>query len=198
VTFTIWDNHRGEYWDSDEPGRPREFESRVAAERARENFIANKDRQDDWRCRLDIHQVDANLCFHLREKWEGDHRLYLYPVLLPVYFEDVPAAHWRLYADDGSELGPGSQVRTFRGELTQLVRLLPPHKLASEGKVNCRNRLGGEDRRSASVIGGTYRYVPPLNDLNEAGLRWASSGRWKAPPLLTLVNRADCRAAPAS
>jgi hypothetical protein len=118
--------------------------------------------------------------------WEGDRRLYLYPVLLPVYFEDA-AAQWRLYADDGSELGPGSQVRTFRGELTQLVRLLPPHKLASGGKVICRNRRGGEDRWGASVIGGTYAYLPPSTDLNEAGLRWARSELWKAPPSLTLA-----------
>ena len=73
-------------------------------------------------------------------------------------------AKWKLIAvhgnkTPGAELKPGDKVKDFRGDEVEIVRLYPPHKPSSSGKVAVKE-TGSEFERTffVTVIGA--RFVP--------------------------------------
>jgi hypothetical protein len=176
MSFKIWDNHFGGYMRDVDGMEIAEFSSKLDADRAIENFIRTRDRKEEWSFRLDVEHATSNLCYHLVPIYRGDQFLHHRPTLLPIDYR-VPKSHWKLFAENGSELSVGMILRTWRDEEVELIDMTPPHRMASSGEVTC---IDGHSRKNwwyPRVINGSYRYVPPEDSSNAAALRWASE-KW--------------------
>jgi hypothetical protein len=180
MPFKIWDNHFGGYMRDFDGGDVAEFQEKVDADRAIELFIRTRDRQDEWFFRLDVVHLASNLRYHLDPICRGDTLLYCRPALLPLDYR-VPKSHWKLFAEDGSELRVGMTVQTWRHEEVELVAMTPPHTMASSGEVTCVDRRGHRNWWYPGVIDASYRYAPPEDSFNAAALRWASAEKWDPP-----------------
>jgi hypothetical protein len=143
MTFKIWDNHFAGYMRGLDESEA-EFDRKIDADRAIQGFIRSRTRQDEWLLRLDIHHLESELCYHLCRHAKADGSSSKpYPWLLPMFF-DVPRTHWKLLADDESEMIVGTIVTRPRDdEEVTLVSLQPPHKMKFGGKSRGNRHQGG-------------------------------------------------------
>lgn len=175
MPFKVWDNHFGGYMlGADKTDA--EFDRKIDAHNSILKFIQARSRRDEWMLRLDVHHLDSNLCYHLRQRTVQETSKF-YPWLLPIDF-DVPKSEWQILAADGVEITVGTAVMLRADEPATLVGLQPPHKMASKGKVLVTTIDGAHCRYGASVVGGTFKYFPPKTAVTAAGLLWAAR-EWK-------------------
>jgi hypothetical protein len=60
--------------------------------------------------------------------------------------------------DNGLELKVGDKVRTFRGEIVEIIDMVPPHKTTSSGHVMIGGKTSGARYCYPSVINAVFCY----------------------------------------
>ena len=177
MTFNIWDNIFAGYM-SDPDGGVALFDRKVDADRAIQHFVRTLSRRNDWLLRLDVQHLEANLCYHLQSDIRPDGSSLFHPCLLPMNF-NVPPSHWKLLAEDGSEMRIGMTVALPDGTQFALAGMQPPHKMSASGRVYVSDANGTQRRYYADLIRGTFRYRPPETALTAHALRWAEMDTWE-------------------